>query len=151
MAIQEIINTKTGEYGYQVRVKGQSRYFSIKKHGGKRATLKLAKAAEKEILDALGIKSSSERTYDKPNIRNTSGVVGIHIQWRTYHGGDNVYPYISGSWKDKEGKQRMFGFSIERNGLKGAIALAFAKRKIGKLHTIDIDEAVAILKPQLSC
>ena len=45
----------------------------------------------------------------------------------------------------------MFGFSIERNGLKGAIALAFAKRKIGKLHTIDIDEAVAILKPQLSC
>jgi len=150
MAIQEIINSKTGEYGYQVRVKGQSRYFSIKKHGGKRATLKLARAAEQEILDKLGIKSSGERKHDKLTIRNTSGVVGIHLQWRCYNGGDNVYPYISGSWKDKEGKQRMFGFSIERHGLKGAIELAFARRKVAKLHTIDIDEAVAIIKPQLS-
>ena len=30
MAIQEIINSKTGEYGYQVRVKGQSRYRQIR-------------------------------------------------------------------------------------------------------------------------
>ncbi len=150
MAIQEIINTKTGEYGYQVRVKGQSRYFSIKKHGGKRATLKLAKAAEREILDALGLKHSGERKHDQLTKRNTSGVVGIHIQWRCYNGGENVYPYISGSWKDKDGNQRMFGFSIERHGLKGAIELAFAKRRIGKLHVIDVNEAVAILKPQLS-
>lgn len=150
MAIQEIINSKTGEYGYQVRVKGQSRYFSIKKHGGKRATLKLAKAAEQEILDQLGIKSSSERQQStKPNRRNTSGVSGIHIQWRTYSSG-NVYPYISGSWKDKDGKQRMFGFSIERHGLKGALQLAYEKRKIGKLLTIDINEAMAILKEHIA-
>ena len=31
MAIQEIINQKTGEHGYQVRVKGKTKYFSIKK------------------------------------------------------------------------------------------------------------------------
>ncbi len=150
MAIQEIINSKTGEYGYQVRVKGQSRYFSIKKHGGKRATLKLAKAAEKEILDQLGIKSSAERLYtSQPSNRNTSGVAGIHIQWRAY-GSGNVYPYVSGSWKDKEGKQRMFGFSIERHGLKGALQLAYARRKVGKLQVIDIDEAVAILKKHIA-
>ncbi|MBK8327037.1 MAG: hypothetical protein IPL02_08505 [Moraxellaceae bacterium] len=85
MAIQEIINQKTNEHGYQVRVKGRTKYFSIKKYGGKRDTLKEAKLAEKEILKELGIKSSSERLPQRRlGKRNTSGVLGIHIQWRTH-------------------------------------------------------------------
>lgn len=152
MAIQEIINAKTGEYGYQVRVKGQTRYFSVKKHGGKRSTLKLAREAEKEILKELGIKSSSERLpNDKLGKRNTSGVLGVHIQWRTNRGSSNVYPYLSGSWKDTDGKPRMFGFSIEKHGLKEAVKLAFAKRKISKLPVIDVDVAVSILKDKIRC
>jgi hypothetical protein len=150
MAIQEIINQKTGEHGYQVRVKGQTRYFSIKKHGGKRASLKLAKLAEKEMLDALGIKNSRERLPTQGlGKRNTSGVLGIHIQWRQYSNSSVSYPYLNGSWKDKQGNSRMFGFSVEKNGLRKAVEMAIAKRKIGKLPVIDIDEAVKILGEQL--
>lgn len=150
MAIQEIINQKTGEHGYQVRVKGKTRYFSIKKHGGKRASLKLAKLAEKELLDALGIKNSRERLPSQGlGKRNTSGVLGIHIQWRQYSDSSVSYPYLNGCWKDKQGKSRMFGFSVEKNGLRKAVELAIAKRKIGKLPVIDVDEAVRILGEQL--
>ena len=81
------------------------------------------------------------------------GNLGNDPEIRYSSGGDaiaNMNIATTDSWKDKEGKQRMFGFSIERHGLKGAIELAFARRKVAKLHTIDIDEAVAIIKPQLS-
>lgn len=152
MAIQEIINQKTSEHGYQVRVKGRTRYFSIKKYGGKRATLKEAKLAEQEILKEMGLKSSSER-LPQENIgkRNTSGVLGIHIQWRVHHQSINAYAYLSGSWKDKEGNSRMFGYSIDKHGLKGALKMAIAKRKIAKLPVPDINEAHKILTEKLKC
>ncbi len=152
MAIQEIINQKTGEHGYQVRVKGKTKYFSIKKYGGKRDTLKEAKLAEKEILKELGIKSSSERLPQEGlGKRNTSGVLGIHIQWRAHRNSDNAYAYLNGSWKDKDGKPRMFGYSVDKNGLKSALKMAIAKRKASKLPVPDFDEALAILTEKLRC
>jgi hypothetical protein len=152
MAIQEIINQKTGEHGYQVRVKGKTKYFSIKKHGGKRDTLKQAKLAEQVILKELGIKHSGERSPQEAlGKRNTSGVLGIHIQWRTHRSSDNAYAYLSGSWKDKDGNPRMFGYSVDKNGLKNALRMAIAKRKASKLPVPDFDEALAILTEKLRC
>ncbi|PTQ89516.1 hypothetical protein [Agitococcus lubricus] len=151
MAIQYIHNKITDEMGYQVRVKGRTRYFSIKKYGGKRKTLKLAKIAEKEILDEMGLKSSSEKTMVTSMIRNTSGVLGLQVQWRSFRGSENVYPYITGSWRAKDGKAHIFGYSIEKHGLKGAIQLATAKRKAAGLYVMDVDEAVQILQKHVSC
>ena len=151
MAIQEIINQKTGEHGFQVRVKGKTRYFSIKKHGGKRATLKEAKLAEQVFLKELGIKSSSQRLPQEGlGKRNSSGVIGIHIQWRSHRDSPHAYAYLNGSWKDKEGNARMFGYSINRHGLKTALKMAIAKRKASKLSIPDFDEAYAILAEKLA-
>ena len=44
----------------------------------------------------------------------------------------------------------MFGYSINRHGLKTALKMAIAKRKASKLSIPDFDEAYAILAEKLA-
>ena len=45
----------------------------------------------------------------------------------------------------------MFGYSVDKNGLKNALRMAIAKRKASKLPVPDFDEALAILTEKLRC
>ena len=127
--------------GVQVRAldggPGRSRFLAFRKHGGRDATLAKAREIERELL-------SRNPPVDRRQLiqrNNRSGVVGVTLRWKQY-GSDWQYLYACGCVTDAKGRQRAFGYSIQRHGLEGALRLAIARRG---LQGAAADRALATL------
>lgn len=121
----QFIDTPAGG-AYQVRVgqgPGQTRYFSVRKYGGAAEALKAAKKAGKELQQAA---LPPVPRLSRLLSNNRSGISGIQFQWRP--GKTGSFLYVAGNWTDKQGRARAFAYSVERNGLEGALRKAIEIR-----------------------
>lgn len=141
MAVQPI--KKDGlVVAYQARVggggPGQTRNFTLAKHGP--GARDLAGQAERDLLDSTGARGKLGHHF-RTSKTNTSGIVGINAQ----HEGDNVR--IRATWSGCA-----TGYSVEKHGLEGAMALALAAREkhSGIKLGITPTQALDLIQPQLA-
>jgi hypothetical protein len=150
MSIRSI--RKNGEIvAYQAVVgvggKGQTRSYAVSAY----ANLEVARRAAERGAAKLGRETGAKKRggiRPVPSAWNTSGIVGIRAR---YEGSpENPTLRIAASWR-RAGKNVAVGYSVEKNGLKGALAKAMAAREKGtgaKLG-LSLDEALALIQPLL--
>lgn len=114
---------------YQLRVGaggvGQSKLFSVKKHGG----LRKAQAAARAAAKALGLKLGGRRggsVMGRRNRRSPTPAAGVRFEWASF--AQSTVLYVVASWRDQNGTYRCTRYSVERNGLQGALDKAIAAR-----------------------
>ena len=127
-----IVTIRRGDLieGHQLRIDGggpgKSRYFSSGKHGGPEQALKAAR----EHARALGLPPTRPRGANSVVGRltrlNTSGVAGIRFDWTPAVSGSILR--VAASWQDTQGRARHTSYSVEHNGLEGALDKAIAAR-----------------------
>lgn len=124
--------------GYQLRVDGggpgNTKFFAAKKHGG---PLKARLAAE-EMIRSLGLPKPQKRGgSEQGRVTKTSatGAAGIRFHWTA----GELAPVLRviASWIDKRGKARNTSYSVERNGLDGALDKAIAARTSAGAPAVD--------------
>ncbi len=126
-----IVVIRRGEIieGHQLRINGGgaglSRFFSSGRYGG---ADKARRAAEREAR-ALGLPKARRRggsVQDRVLRTSSTGAPGIRFAWTR----DTVEPMLRvvASWVDKRGRARHTSYSVERNGLDGALDLAIKAR-----------------------
>lgn len=59
---------------------------------------------------------------------NTSGMVGIRLEWRTYHARENVHAVLVVSYRDARGRARNTSISLARHGIEPALRRALELR-----------------------
>jgi hypothetical protein len=114
--------------GHQLRTgsgAGQSTYFAVSTHGGVRKALDAA--ANDAIARGLDIsKGRGGSEKGRQTVRSKTPAAGIRWAWFPFHGSANLRVFAT--WTDKTGKGRNTSYSVEFNGLEGALDLAIAKR-----------------------
>lgn len=118
-------------HGYQVRVPVRptplSKFFADRKHEGKNKAL----AAAREWRDAMFKKHklplSASRRVRYSNSRNSTGVLGVGMQWVTK--GGYQYKHYVVTWCPEPYKQRNKLFSAHKYGDAKAFELAVKFRK----------------------
>lgn len=153
MQIQYIPSPTGG--GYQVRVREgvnrTSRYFSVRKYGDK--------ALDRAVHHGRQLEQRARRIY-KPAVRtpryadrqtrgkmtraNRSGVVGLRLRW-WYSADGTPAPYIQANWTDDDGIVRCCTYSVEYNGIEGAVARALQKRARMRIPVPAVSQAVKTL------
>lgn len=115
--------------GHQLRVNGggvgQSKFFSSGKWGGPE---KARRAAEKEAR-ALGLPKAIKRGGSQTGrlmCTNLTGTAGIRFQW--IESGSGPLLRVVATWTDKRGRNRQTSYSVDRNGLEGALDKALKAR-----------------------
>ncbi len=116
--------------GHQLRFDGggpgQSRYFSSRKHGG----ADLALQAARQVAGDLGLPPAraqgGRRALRLESRRNTSGAAGIRFDWVSATSAPILR--VVATWQDRQGRSRRASYSVEHNGLDGALDLACAAR-----------------------
>ena len=115
--------------GHQLRIDGGgaglSKFFSSGKHGGPEKALSAAKRAAK----VLGLPKTKERGgSEQGRVLSTSvtRAAGIRFEWAR----DTSTPILRviATWTDRRSKCRNTSYSVERNGLDGALDKAIAAR-----------------------
>lgn len=114
--------------GYQFRVGPRhallTKFFAVRKHGGKYKALVLARAAE---VDAEPTTSKAGPRL-RPAINNASGVVGIRPRYMLHL--NQLSLCLVASWC-AQGKSRSTSYSAERHRKLEALPLAMACRERG--------------------
>jgi hypothetical protein len=129
--------------GFQVRAgqgPGQTKFFAAAKHGG------LDKARRKAQRYARSLAAELQLPPTRRGIllsNNTSGISGIQFQWRPSRSGESEYLYVCGNYTDATGRPRAFAYSVQRNGLDGAMDKALAVRR---KHGAPVPERAHALK-----
>ena len=115
--------------GYQVRVGtggvGNTKFFASKKHGG---SLKAKRAAEQFARD-LGLLKAVKPGGSKVGRllrNNATGAAGIRFVW-TPAAAAPVLRVVA-TWVDKKGRPKNTSYSVESNGLDGALDKAIKAR-----------------------
>ena len=124
--------------GFQLRVNGggagNTKFFAAKKHGG---AAKARRAAE-QMMRTLGLpKPQSRGGSDQGRVTksSTTGAAGIRCHWTA----GELAPVLRviASWTDKRGKARNTSYSVERNGLDGALDKAIQARTSAGAPPVD--------------
>lgn len=143
MAVQPI--KKAGIIvAYQARAggagPGHTHSFTVRACGGQAQALAAAQRAEVALLATTGARGKHGH-HTRPGRANTSGIPGILAA----HDGDNLR--IRATWHGGS-----TGYSVEKHGLEGAMALALAARRKHAKARIDLTpaQALQLLQPQLA-
>lgn len=137
--------------GHQLRINGGgvglSKFFGTGRYGSPE---KARRAAEKEAR-ALGLpKAQSRGGSPQGRVFSTSatGSAGIRFGWTR----DTVEPLLRviASWTDPRGRQRHTSYSVERNGLEGALERAIAARTSGGAPMPDRIALLRLLRREYS-
>ena len=133
MAISRIDQHEKHNHGYYVRLtrngKTQSKFFSDRSSGGKRAAHRAAKEYEADLLEKAAQLKNKPR---KPSVRNTSGKVGVS---RTSYGdGAQTSEYWQAAWIDHKGTRKSAKYSIKKYGEEKAMRMAMKARRQGLLE-----------------
>lgn len=115
--------------GIQLRIgdggPGNTKHFSAKRYGGEEGATKAATKTAK----SLGLQIGKPRLGPKRGriqTNNKTGEPGIQFLWRRY---ETPVLAVAASWTDpKTKKPRHTSFSVESNGLEGALDKAIAAR-----------------------
>jgi hypothetical protein len=115
--------------GHQLRIDGggpgNSKFFSTGKYG---TPEKARRAAEKEAR-ALGLPKAQARGGSPTGrVLRTSQTkqAGIRFEWTQRESGPGLR--VVATWTDKRGTSRHTSYSVDRNGLEGALDKAIAAR-----------------------
>ena len=115
--------------GHQLRIDGGgaglSKFFSTGKHGSPEKALRAAKRAAK----VMGLPKTKERGgSEEGRVPSSSATqaAGIRFEWSR----DSSSPILRvvATWTDRRNKGRNTSYSVERNGLGGALDKAIAAR-----------------------
>jgi AP2 domain len=128
MSIQKIESGSTN--GYQVRVGPRhaalTKFFAVRKYGGVRKALAVARAAEVMMQKSAQPTSPRDGPRSAAQANNTSGLVGVRPRYTLFS--DTPYLYFVASWS-KNGKPYSTSFSAEKHGTLGALKLAMERRE----------------------
>lgn len=126
-----IVVIRRGEVieGHQLRINGGgsglSKFFSAGRYG---SAEKARRAAEREAR-ALGLPKSRGRGGSAQGRRlSTSPTCSAGIRFVWNQGGEDAVLRVHASWVDKRGRARQTSYSVERNGLEGALDKAIKAR-----------------------
>jgi len=115
--------------GHQLRINGGgpglSKFFSASKYGGPD---KARRAAEKEAR-SLGLPPSQARGGSATGrvLRSSkTREAGIRFEWIQRESGPGLR--VVATWTDKRGRSRHTSYTVDRNGLDGALDLAIKAR-----------------------
>lgn len=126
-----IVVIRSGEIiaGHQLRINGggagQSKFFSTGRYGSPE---KARQAAEREAR-ALGLPKARPRggsVQGRVLCTSPTGVAGVRFAWSQNLDGPALR--VVASWVDKRGRPRHTSYSVERNGLEGALDKALKAR-----------------------
>ena len=115
--------------GFQLRFNGggpgQTKYFSARQCGSPDKARKAARAYAR----SLGLPKARPRGGSSPGrvfSTSTTGAAGLRFEWTP----NRLVPVLRvvATWVDKRGRSRHTSFSVQRNGLEGALDLAIAAR-----------------------
>ena len=128
MSISRIDQPHKHNHGYFVRItrnhKTESKFFSDKSNGGKRAALRAAKACHAQLMEWA---DSQQKKKKKPGARNTSGIVGVNRAVNK-----TGEEYWQAAWVDSKGRRRNAKFSTKKYGEEKAKRLARKARRDGE-------------------
>jgi len=128
MSISRIDQPHKHNHGYFVRVtrnyKTESKFFSDKSNGGKRAALRAAKACQARMLEWA---ESQKKKRQKPSVRNKSGIVGVNRAVNK-----TGEEYWQAAWVDSAGRRRNAKFSTKKYGEEKAKRMARKARREGE-------------------
>jgi hypothetical protein len=143
MSIQRIESGSTN--GYQVRVGPRhaalTKFFAVRKYGGKRKALAEARAAEAVMRETAPATTSRTGARSAKPANNTSGLVGVRPRYTLFS--DTPYLSFVVSWS-KNGKAHSTSFSTEKHGLLGALTLAMRKRETATGTSYDVSPRQAL-------
>ena len=115
--------------GHQLRINGGgaglSKFFASGKWGGPDKARRAAEKAAKE----LGLPKATKRGGSETGrllSSNVTGTSGIRFQW--IETGSGPILRVIATWTDKRGKNRHTSYSVDRNGLDGALDKAIKAR-----------------------
>jgi hypothetical protein len=115
--------------GHQLRINGGgaglSKFFSAGKYGGPEKAERAAKRAARE----LGLPKPQSRggsTVGRVPSGSLTKTAGIRFSWTHYESGAVLR--VIATWQDKKGVSRHTSYSVQRNGLEGALTLAIKAR-----------------------
>jgi hypothetical protein len=117
--------------GFQLRTDGcgpgATRFFASRKYGGAEEARKTAQAMAAELrLPETGPRGGSPE--GRVTRLSRTGAAGIRFVWKHRPGGSASLAVVA-TWTDKLGRPRSTCYSVERNGLNGALEKAIAARK----------------------
>ncbi len=128
MSIQHISHGST--QGYQVRVgprqASMTKFFAVRKYGGKRKALAQARAAEAELQKIAPETTPRKGARVVAQANNTSGVIGVRPRYVMFS--DHPYLCFVASWS-VNGKASSTSFSAARHGTMAALKMAMDKRQ----------------------
>lgn len=128
MPIQLIDSGST--LGYQVRVGPRhavlTKFFAVRKHGGRRKALAAAREAEMRLAKQAEAPAAKTGARIAPHANNTSGLVGVRPRLLLFS--EVPYLYFVASWS-VGGRARSTSFSAEKHGVLGALELAMKRRE----------------------
>lgn len=120
-------------HGWQVRVQRRgvkrSRFFSDRRHGGRRQALLKAREHRDQLLEKMPPFSRKTRARRKTS-RNASGVVGVSLVTTSGKYGLR-YEFWQATWSPRLGERKRVKFSIGKYGDKKAFRLARDARRDG--------------------
>lgn len=105
---------------------GLSQYFSLRKYGSLDQATLAAEAAARSAGATIGMSKRGVGTGREMR-NNRSGAAGIRFDWLEGRDGHN-YLSVVATWTDQAGKARTARYSVQRNGLAGALDLAIKAR-----------------------
>lgn len=115
--------------GHQLRLgsggPGMTKFFSTGKYG----TAEAARRAALKVMRELGVPRAGKRGGSRAGRllkTSTTPAAGIRFLWSDNEAEPKLR--VAATWTDRRGKPRHTSFSVERNGLEGALDLAIAKR-----------------------
>lgn len=115
--------------GHQLRIDGggagRSRFFGAGKHGGPDGARRAAERAAK----SMGLPKTQERggsEQGRLQHGSATGVAGIRFEWTERLSG--MVLRVVATWTDRQGALRHTSYSVQRNGLDGALDKAIKAR-----------------------
>ena len=147
MSIQKIEYGSTN--GYQVRVGPRhaaiTKFFAVRKYGGRRKALAEARVAEVAMQQIAPPTSPRVGPRIKAAANNTSGLVGVRPRYTMFS--DTPYLSFVASWS-KAGKAYCTSYSAEKHGMLGALKLAMERREkaTGVRHELSPRQALNRMK-----
>ena len=116
--------------GHQLRINGggpgKSRYFASGKHGGPEQALQAARQHARDLGLPPTLPPGGTSVVGRLSKLNTSGVAGIRFTWVAASSGPILR--VEATWQDPRGRSRHTSYSVEHNGLDGALDKAIAAR-----------------------
>jgi hypothetical protein len=133
--------------GHQLRINGggtgMSKFFAASKHGGPLKSERAAKLAAKE----MGLPKPKPRGGSRVGRVLSSSVTntaGIRFSWVHYESGPVLR--VIATWTDKTGLSHHTSYSVQRNGLEGAMDKAIKARKRSGGPAPDKEALMKLLK-----